>query len=398
MKQKSFGFIVLLCAIVLLLPACKPVLAVDSPVYAPSALPSAGTANLSGSAQGSSNVNLLFCGDIMFHGSTVKMQWDKAAGKYDFTSYFEQVAPIISGADFAIGNLESPVWDFKKSRIGTFQFCAPMEAIDALSKAGFDLLCTANNHAMDQGLPALANTIQSIQAYGMKTTGTYRNAQERDSITMLEKNGVKIAILAYSKSVNRSWKNKQGMGVNMIDLPRMKQDMANARSQGADAVIFFLHFGTEYTHKANSSQKNIVKQLQAAGADAVIGHHPHVLQPMGTVADTFLYAYSLGNIVTVMPSRDRQFAAMLNLSIHKDATTGKITLSDASYIPTWVRATSVPGAAAKLRVFDLRKALSDCQSGTNPMLPKKYLKELTYGMNLVMRVLGASYLKALPTI
>ncbi len=399
--KRNFGFIALLFAIVLLLPACKPVPYIQSnysytTVSQPAAI--AVSENLSGAAP-SPDVNLLFTGDIMFHGPSVQMQWDKAAGKYDFTSYFEQVAPIIQSADFAIGNLESPVWDYKKSKIATLQFCAPIEAIDAMQKAGFDLLCTANNHAMDQGLPALANTIQSIQAYGMKTTGTYRNAQERDTITMLEKNGVKIAILAYARSVNRSWRNKLGMGVNMIDIPRMKQDMANARAQGADAVIFFLHFGTEYTHKANSYQKNIIKQLQAAGANAVIGHHPHVLQPMGIDSSgSFFYAYSLGNIVTAKASRDRQFAAMLNLTVHKDKGTGKITITNVNYIPTWARATAMPGGATRMRVFDLRQALIDCQAGTNPLLPKKYLKELKYGMTLIPKVLGPAYLKPLPTI
>ncbi len=399
MKHRRFGFIALLTAI-LLLSACDSVVLVTAGPPPSSALPigTAATVSASGAAA-SKDIHLLFTGDIMFHGPTVQMQWDKKTQQFDFSSYFEHIAPLIQSADFAIGNLESPVWEFSKSKIGTFRFCAPIEAIQAMQQAGFDVLCTANNHAMDQGFPALAKTIQSVQAYGMQTTGTYRNAQERDTIMFVEKNGVKVAILAYAKSLNLSSRNKLGMGVNLIDIPRMKQDMQNARTQGADAVIFFLHFGTQYTHYANNYQKSIVKQLKAAGADAVIGHHPHVVQPMALDAEgTFFYSYSLGNIVTYRDSWDRQYAQMLNLTIRKDEQTGKINIVDVNYIPTWCKAIAAPGETKKMRVFDLRQALLDCQAGTDPLLAKKYLKELQKGMNVMMRVLGPATLLPLPTI
>lgn len=338
-------------------------------------------------------VDLLFAGDIMFHEPSVKLQWDAEAKKYDFTSYFEHVAPIIQAADFAVGNLESPVWDISKSKFGELQFAAPIEAIDAIQLAGFDVLGTANNHAMDQGLPALAHTIDVVTKKGMLTTGSYRNDAERDAICMMEKNGVKVALLAYTRFVNRSWRNKQGMGVNTIDLARMKEDMKRAREAGADAVIFYVHFGTEYTHKPDSYQKNIIKQLKAAGADAVIGHHPHVLQPFSVDGDGFLMAYSLGNVVTYMASRDRQFSAFLRLTVHKDADTGKITIQNLDYVPTWARAIAAPGEKkAKMRVFELRAALAAASSGEDPLIPKRFTNELKKGLKIVKDVLGEQYL------
>ncbi len=345
------------------------------------------------------DVSLLFSGDIMFHEPSVKLQWDAEAKKYDFSSYFEHVAPIIQAADFAIGNLESPVWDISKSKFGELQFAAPVEAIDAMQQAGFDVLGTANNHAMDQGLPALANTIDVITKRGMLTTGTYRNEAERDAVCMMEKNGVKIALLAYSRFVNRSWRNKDGMGVNTIDLERMIADMKRAREQGADAVIFYVHFGTEYTHDADGSQKSIVKKLKEAGADAVIGHHPHVLQPFSLDQDGFLAAYSLGNVVTYMASWDRQYAAFLKLTVHKDSDTGKITIKDLSYVPTWARAIAAPGEKkAKMRVFELRYALAAASSGEDPLIGKKYTNELKKGLKIVKDVLGEQYLEPEATL
>jgi poly-gamma-glutamate synthesis protein (capsule biosynthesis protein) len=349
--------------------------------------------NLSG-AQG--EMTLLFTGDIMYHGPTVKMQWDAAKKAYDFSGCLEAIAPLIQKADFAIGNLEAPVYEVKKSSLAELRFCAPPEAIDALKAAGFDVLCTANNHAMDQGLSGLANTIAAITDAGMKTTGTYSNAAERDAILMLEKNGIKVALLAYATGSNRSWRNNQGMGLNTIDLERMRADIKRAREQGADAVFFYLHFGTEYTHAANSFQKSVIRALKAAGADAVIGHHPHVLQPMvWEQEDDFFYAYSLGNVQTFKNTRDRQYAALLNLTVSRDPVDGKVRITKCSYVPTISKTVTMPDGKHKLKVFDLRTALPVIEAGNDPVLLKRYLGEFKRGLAVILRVLGERYMEPL---
>lgn len=342
-------------------------------------------------------MDLLFTGDIMYHGPTVERQLNKETGTYDFTSYFERIAPIIQKADFAIGNLESPVWDVKKSSLGELRFCAPPEAIPALRAAGFDVLCTANNHVNDQGLPALANTIQAIEDNHMLTTGAWRNEQERDRICMLTQNGVNVALFAYTRFVNRSWRNDDGIGVNTIDVERMKTDVTSARAAGADYIIFYLHFGTEYTHDPDSYQKRIIQTLKEAGADAVIGHHPHVLQPIVLDADgKFLTAYSLGNVITYRDSWERQFSALLKFTVVKDPLTGKTSIKDLLYIPTWAKAIAAEGEKARrMYAFDLRQILRDCEAGTDTLVTKKYLKELQKGMKIVEDVLGKEYMEPL---
>lgn len=340
------------------------------------------------------SVDLLFAGDIMYHGPTVEQQWDEAQGKYDFTSYFEKITPVIQQADFAIGNLESPVWDPKDSVLGDLRFAAPPEAIEALKAAGFDVLATANNHAMDQGLDALANTVEVLGANGILTTGTYRNEEEKNRICMLEHDGVKVALLAYTRFVNRSWRNKEGMGVNCIDVDEMIDAMGRARAAGADAVVFYLHCGTEYTHEADSYQKSVFNKLQAAGADMVIGHHPHVLQPfMGEPGEDFFAVYSLGNVVTYRASWDRQFAALLKITVTKDPVTGKVTLGRPSYVPTWARLLKPEGGKGqRMYVYDIREAIAACEAGTDPLLPKKLGKELNNGLRIITNVLGEDYM------
>lgn len=332
----------------------------------------------------------------MFHPQLLHMQRGAEKGTYDFTSYFENIAPLLQSADFTIGNLEAPVNDVSESRLSNIRFAAPPEALDALKTAGFDALTTANNHALDQGLSAVVNTVSGIEARGMLTTGTYRTPEGRDQILMLEKNGVKVALLAYTCHTSMCPYNNKGIGVNLVDKKRMQAQAAQARAQGADAVILCMHFGTEYTHLTDGEQRSLVRAMREAGVTAVVGAHPHVLQPVTLDAGgTFFAAYSLGNLVTPMNSRDRQFSALLKMTIHKDLATGATTVAKVSFIPTWAHASAAPGEKVRMRVFDLRQALADCQTGKNPLIPRQYLRELTNGMAMEKRVLGEQYIEPL---
>ncbi len=342
----------------------------------------------------SAEVSFAFTGDLMFHRSLLSAS--RSDGKYDFTPVFEKVAPNILGADFAVANLEAPVYDPQKSTLGEFSFAAPPEAITDFAAAGFDVFTTANNHATDQGAAGLSNTIDVIRKAGLKVTGTWRDQAEREEILMLEHNGVKIAILAYGrKSLSSGF--PKGMGSNLWSMDRLDDMTAavqRAKAAGADAVIVSIHFGNEYTFAPSSQQKKTVDAMRAAGAIAVIGHHPHVLQPMFMDADSkFFAAYSLGNIVTTTSTTQRQFAAILKLTVRKDLVTGDVAISGLSYVPTWTRMLKGADGKARLRVYDIRQALSDCEAGVNPEIPKKYLKELTNGYEWIRKTLGTECLE-----
>jgi poly-gamma-glutamate synthesis protein (capsule biosynthesis protein) len=188
------------------------------------------------------------------------------------------------------------------------------------------------------------------------------------------------------------------MGSNSwTDLAGMKADAKRAREAGADAVILCIHNGYEYTFTPASDQKKLVNEMRDAGVLAVIGAHPHVLQPMLLdPGGTFFAAYSLGNIVTTQATGKRQYAALLKLTAHKDLATGQVTISSLSYIPTWTRTVKGTDGKSRLRVYDIRQAIAACQAGTDPELPAKYLKELTNGYTWIQGVLGEEYLDPLP--
>lgn len=334
----------------------------------------------------SSELELLFTGDIMFHGPLV--QTAKTAGGYDFTGWLEHIREPILQADIAVGNLEAPVWDPKKSSLGDFRFAAPPEAIAALKDAGFDVLATANNHAMDQGFEALRNTIDTIRAHDMMVTGTYKDATERAELCTIERNGIKIAFLSYTWACNIS-PYGNASGLNMIDMKRMKNDIAAAKAAGCDLTVFNLHFGTEYTHEVNAYQRNIAAALKEAGADIIIGHHPHVLQSyVYDWENGFFCAWSLGNLVTRMSTRDRQYAAMLQLTVRKTPE-GDTSVVRCRYIPTWARMVRDSSGREHLHVYDIGTAHRICSEGTDRELPKGYLAEIENGIKVIKQVMGA---------
>lgn len=340
----------------------------------------------------SATVELLFTGDLMFHPALMRTAWN--GKRYDFSGVFEKVSGHIRAADFTVGNLEAPVADPKKCKTGAYRFAAPADAIRDFSAAGFDVLTTANNHAADQGSAGLTGTIDTIRSLGLKTTGTWRNDRERQQILMLTHDGVRLAILAYGFN-GRNGKLPRGMGLNVWSAARMRQDVKRAKAAGADAVIVCLHSGVEYTFKPAGAQKRAMYAMRAAGVLAVIGHHPHVLQPL--VADKggkFAAAYSLGNVITTTSTKQRQFAALLKLTVRKDAVTGAVTVASLRYVPTWTRMLKGADGKSRLRVYDIRQALGDCRAGTNQEIPKKYLKELTNGYDWIKKTLGATYLEA----
>jgi poly-gamma-glutamate capsule biosynthesis protein CapA/YwtB (metallophosphatase superfamily) len=332
----------------------------------------------------------------MFHSSLDRSCWNGAV--YDFSGVFKNVQATIQQADFAIANLEAPVMDPKKALAGDYRFAAPPQAITDYAAAGFDVFTTANNHATDQGTKGFINTIETIKAAGLKTTGTWRSAEERAEICMLEKDGVKIAILAYGRKSLFYHELAKGMGSNYwLDMDGMRADAKRAREAGADAVILCMHFGDEYTFSPSSYQKKLVQEMRAAGVTAVIGSHPHVLQPLVVDAGSkYFAAYSLGNLVTTQATGKRQYAAMMKLTVHKDLLTGEVTISKLSYVPTWTRMVVGADGKSHVRVYDIRQAIAACQAGTDPELKKKYLGELTKGYDWIKKMLGEEYLDPLP--
>lgn len=287
---------------------------------------------LSGLLSNNQEATLLFAGDAMMH----QRQIDAAQcddGSYDFSDYFTEVAPLISEADYAVVNLETPLAGGRYS--GYPMFNSPDAYAEALRLAGFDMMLTANNHTLDRRDAGLRRTVNVLRSEGVDHIGTYSNASQRDSILPLVKNinGFKVGFLNYTYGTNGI--EVQGdVVVDYIDRQQIRADVKKTRDKGAELVCVALHWGEEYKFLPNRWQTSLADFLVSEGVDMVIGGHPHVIQPMemreGADGKKRLVVYSLGNFISGMRTRDTRGGALARVRLKRNAN-GEAYIDSADY-------------------------------------------------------------------
>jgi len=285
------------------------------------------------------SLRLMFAGDMMNHGPQIKSAYQVQSNSYDYTENFQYVDSIFRQADFVIANLETTLG--VKPYSGYPQFSAPVEFPLYAKKAGINIMATANNHSCDKGLKGIVNTLDVLDTLNIIHFGTYRNVVERDSLTplIIEKNNIKIVLLNYSYGTNGIAVPRPAV-VNLIDKEQIKTDIEKAKKHLPDAIIVFLHWGTQYKYKPNQSQKDLVKFLHEQGVNIIIGSHPHVLQPVEYEYDVlndidYLTVYSLGNFISNQRKYPRDGAMIFSMNLTKDEQ-GKIRIKKYESIPVWV--------------------------------------------------------------
>jgi poly-gamma-glutamate synthesis protein (capsule biosynthesis protein) len=282
-------------------------------------------------------------GDLMAHLPQVTAA--KTPAGYDFSPCFAPVASRISAADLAIGNLETVMAGSASGYTGYPGFNTPDAYAQAAVGAGFDVLTNANNHVLDRGATGLIRTLDVLDGLGVLHTGAARTAEEAEGVVTADVRGVKIAVLAYTYGMNglsppsgKSWM------VNVISQTKMTGRVQQARAQGADLVVVSIHNGTEYQREPSAAQQTLERAMIDAGADVVLGSHPHVIQPMEMVPATSadgtprmaLVIHSLGNFVSNQRQRYRDTGLILQLVFEKNLRTNVTTLLAVSYVPVWV--------------------------------------------------------------
>ncbi len=270
---------------------------------------------------GYDEAELVFVGDAMQHVA----QRDAArTGRdtYDFSKCFEAITPIVSEADYAVVNLETPVGPGPYSGYPCFN--ASPSYVDALSGAGFDLFLTANNHTLDRNARGLRATISELDSRGLDHVGTYINDSARTASLPLIRNikGIKFGFLNYTYGTNGINPN-QGVVVDYIDREKMRQDVINTRAAGAEMIVVCIHWGDEYFLLPNNTQRQLADYLESLGVDMIIGGHPHVIQPMEFRTNrhfpgkNVLLVYSLGNFISDMKRPDTRGGAMLRTVVRR---------------------------------------------------------------------------------
>ena len=232
-------------------------------------------------------------GDVTF-GEQVGPAVSTYGGGYPWKG----VAGTLRAADVTVGNLETSISTRGVAEVKQYTFRGPPQALPAMARiAGFDVLTLANNHTADYGPEALLDTIRYVHAAGIKTIGAGANETLAGRPAVVEAGGLRIAFLGFS-DINPSGFSATltAPGTARADPEAIAREVRAARRQ-ADLVVCFMHWGVELHGEPDSRQGQLAAACLAAGAQVVLGAHPHVLGPILRPTARTLVAWTLGNFV-----------------------------------------------------------------------------------------------------
>ncbi len=292
-----------------------------------------------------SRLSLVFAGDIMGHDEQIAGAWNTGTNSYDYEPSFRYIKPYIEHADIAIANLEVTLAGPPYK--GYPQFSSPDALAKSARDAGFDVFIQANNHALDRGKSGFNRTLKMLDSLSIIHTGTFADGTDRELNypLIIEKKGIRIAILNYTYGTNGIVIQKPCI-INRIDTALIHRDIDKARLAEPDFVIVTLHWGEEYQRTENREQQKLAGFILSRGADAIIGSHPHVVQPIRLYpgpdsTEKHIVVYSMGNFISNQRAQYKDGGIMVELDLMK--ITGKTSVENFSYMPDWVYREDLPG-------------------------------------------------------
>jgi poly-gamma-glutamate capsule biosynthesis protein CapA/YwtB (metallophosphatase superfamily) len=281
----------------------------------------------------------------MGHDEQISGAWDATMSEYNYEPTFRYVKPYIEQADIAIANLEVTLGGPPYK--GYPQFSSPDALAITARDAGFDIFLQANNHALDRGKAGFKRTMVMLDSLQVIHTGAFADSTDRmkNYPLIVEKNRIRIALLNYTYSTNGIVIQKPLL-INRLDTSRIRRDLNKARLANPDYIIVTMHWGEEYQRFENINQRKLAAFILQHGADAIIGSHPHVVQPIKFYpqSDTTrnkIVVYSQGNFVSNQRAQYKDGGIMVELNLMK--TAGTTQIEDFSYMPTWVFRDDLPG-------------------------------------------------------
>jgi len=229
---------------------------------------------------------------------------------------FAKVSPILQSADVAFCNLECP-FSAKGVKVNKpFCFKADPANGKCLADVGFDIVSLANNHSLDCGRTGLVETMRCLDDLGIRFVGAGDTLNDSKLPVVVEQHGLRIAFLARNTLMPEGiWLREDAPGTAGLDESTICREIADARRL-ADVVIVSLHWGVEYRENPGEAQRMLARKIIDAGADLVLGHHPHVVQPVETYRGGVI-AYSLGNFLFDSPNPNCKGSMILKCKLSK---------------------------------------------------------------------------------
>lgn len=308
-------------------------------------------------------VTLVAAGDNLYHMPLVETGQGES-GEWNYDSIYAQVKGVIQEADLAVVNQETIFVKDRNNVSGYPAFGTPTEVGDALVNLGFDVIQHASNHAYDKQAQGVEESLQFWKEKHPEVTvlGIHGSQEERDKITVVEKNGIKIAMLNYTYSLNgHALPESKPYLIDVWDDETVREDIRKAKEL-SDCIICFLHAGEEYSTEPSKDMEAKVQLLLEEGADVMIGTHPHVLQKYEMKTDDaghkMLTYYSLGNFVSTQQRPEALLGGIAKLTLEKSADGEVKVLDDYTLIPVVMQYDSDPKARAVYLLSDYTEEMA----------------------------------------
>lgn len=244
-------------------------------------------------------IRLIATGDFIFHDA-INLRAKKSDGSYDYLQFMTAMQPFFQAADIKFCNQATPIGGAGFGISGYPVFNAPFEAMHDMDKLGCNVINTGTNHTNDKGQAVIDAELNEWdrQPDVLAVAGANRSAAEQRRVRYFTLKGVKFAFLSYSTYSNTA--NPHTYSLNRFSDQLVQKQMAEARA-GADIVVVSMRWGTEYSNTINEEQNRDAQKLADLGADIVLGHGTHTLQPVkqlrGKAGRRTVVWYSLGNFL-----------------------------------------------------------------------------------------------------
>ena len=278
-------------------------------------------------------------GDILIH---TRVYEDARTGdSYDFKRMLAPVKKMLEEPDFTIANQESLAGGSQLGLSGYPAFNSPYEITDALQDAGIDLVTLANNHSLDKGEKGIQSSLAYYDKIGMPYVGMHKDESDASTERILSIQGIKVGFLSYTYGTNGiQVPDGKDYLVNYLEDKKIISDLKSMRDK-ADIILVNAHWGNEYERNPSEEQKRLAKLMAENGADVIIGHHPHVLQPIEWLKHDkgeTLVVYSLGNFLSGQVRDYKDIGGMVTIEIEKtwNEADSKTSVLNPSFSPTYM--------------------------------------------------------------
>jgi len=335
-------------------------------------------------------VSFAVAGDVIPHEPVRASAEAAGGGVQGWGALFSDVNDVLKGADFGFVNLETPVAPAHSKGSKPFMFDAPPALPEALKDNGIKIVSFANNHVMDQGWAGFAETRDHLKEIGLQFVGSGDTAEQTWQPLVVEGNGIKVGWLGMTRWLNgnRNPDKDDQAHVNFFPYPgegggapgagetRVLEAVKAAKTQ-CDLLVVSVHWGTEYATAPRPEDVEMAHKMLDAGASVIVGHHPHVLQPIETytTADGRMGVifYSLGNFLSnqsrnyvdgLMPDKDgdpRDSMIGLFSAVRNDYGPAgvKVELGHVGMLPAWGENNRNAIAAGKSKTPNIHPVLID---------------------------------------